>query len=120
MQAIQQPNKVAIPPDDLTAASLAGDLVVVVLEHEYALLAGHERHNDVFLCIVSNATAQAPGWSSRMLPDSNHLPGAIPAKNAGNRLRIQILRYVAAETAASRRAAIESGSPSALARQRAA
>lgn len=49
MQAVKQPHKVAVPPNDLAPSPRAGYLVVVVLEQEHALLLRHECHEDRLL-----------------------------------------------------------------------
>lgn len=58
VQAVEEPNKVAVPPDDLAAPPGTRHLVVVVLEEEQTLLLGHQRHNNVLLDAAASAAAR--------------------------------------------------------------
>lgn len=49
VQAVQQPDKIAIPSNDFAASPRARNLVIVVLKHEHAFLFGKQCHDDTLL-----------------------------------------------------------------------
>lgn len=58
VQAVEQPDEIAVPADDLCCASRAGDFVVAVLEHEDTLFLREGRDGDDL--VVSRCTGQSP------------------------------------------------------------
>jgi hypothetical protein len=76
VQAVEQPNKVAVPAHDLVGAAVAADFVVAVLKHEKTL----------FLCNCSDGDGFfSPRPSRRQTPNGSTQPRDISSRIASRR-----------------------------------
>ena len=65
LQAVEQPYEVAVSPNDLASAPLAGHFVIMMLEHEDTLLLRHEHHENVLFHAARRA-CDGPAPSQRI------------------------------------------------------